>query len=128
MMAPEKLSGMASSECGVEMAGFYATTMDAPRRLSEITLHPTLIAQCEVQGNILFLACQNKIAFGYLDTRLATFRRDPSKFFVDLPLFLRSLKARAVLAMNLSESFGNMTLTLVYVPPPALDDSGEPGA
>lgn len=117
MMVGALTSGSADSGCGVVIAGFFCPTHEFPMKLAELMKDfndPNLrIAQCESNGYITFLASQKGIP-SPVKTTAATLRREPSKLFSDLGLFLKKLRACYIDQMALSESYGNITLTILY--------------
>lgn len=129
MMQTVRLEGSAESGYGVRLSGFHCPAFNAAKKLAELAFIGTrarLIRQCESNGQQTFLLCEDPPELINAPRKLATFRREPDKFFLDLDLFLKSLKAAAIYDMALSESHGALALTLLYVT--ADQDSGSSSA
>lgn len=121
MMQDLQLSGSAESGFGVTLTGFHSSTQNFPKQLAERVL-PSLyacrIAQAESAGFQMFLRAENRQGTYAGDQKTASFRREPHKFFPDLPEFLRTCRVRSVDDMVLTESYGSYSLTLLYTEAP----------
>ena len=115
MMGGVLTSGISDSGYGATIGGFYGSGIDFIRNLQNLkSKMPEIdrIVQYEENGFIAMLA-----AFGYpskAPLSMASFRREPHKFFNDLSQFLRSTKARTIVDLQLTGSLGSMCLTILY--------------
>lgn len=128
MMQGLQLEGDAASGYGVRISGFYAPTLEVPERLAKQVISPhssfrQQIVQCEANGYVMFLLCESEAVLPDEPVRLAVFRREPHLFFSQLSRFLFSLRARQIKSAALSESYGAVTLTLLYRAAPESGDS-----
>lgn len=117
MMQTATTEGLADSGLGVRIWGFYSQNHEVSKKLSEIPkdFYTSRIVQAESNGYLGLVAIENTcVATGR--TELAIFRREPHKFFADLGDWLLKLKCAYVADLFLSESYGSLTLTLLYIP------------
>lgn len=126
MMQQEQLHGSGESGYGVRLSGFYCKSQDFARRMKELMVpcsEAGAIAQSEVNGYLMFLRAESELPDNGTPVFIGTYRREAHRFFPDLPEFLRSLKAKSVVDMTLTESYGGFSLTLLYVPAPSLQET-----
>lgn len=119
MMAGVILGGIAESGYGITLAGFHCPNIEVGARLQELLAkldRPSDIAQFENNGYTTLLLCARSGLSIPLDVKVAMFRREPHKFFQDLPEFLKSTKAQFVDRMILIGSLGSISLTVLYRP------------
>ena len=119
MMASVKTSGSAESGYGISLHGFHCPTLEFQARLDELTKNLYSFNDCvqfEENGHIVFLALKRESSIIPAHRQAATFRREPHKFFLDLPAFLARTKAQFVDRLCLSGSLGSISLTLLYRP------------
>ena len=124
MMAGILTEGSAESGYGISLKGFYCPNAEYPGRLEVLYAKSGFINDFvvfEVNGYTLFLAAKRESYQVPLDRKIVTFRREPHKFFADLPAFLAKTKAQFIDRMTLSGSLGSISLTLLYRP---VNDSG----
>lgn len=117
MMAGLQLEGEAASGYGVRLVGFHSNNANFAKKLDEVCQKEkelSLFSQCENNGYVTFIACSQDSPRTVADTHVASLRREPHKLFVDLGTFLRQLKARHILQLELSGSLGALTLTVFY--------------
>ena len=117
MMAGFLTEGSAESGYGIGLHGFYCPNAEYPGRLE--TLYKRLgfindFATHESNGYILFLAVKRESYQIPIDRKMITYRREPHKFFQDLPGFLAKTKAQLIDRMSLSGSLGYISLTILY--------------
>jgi hypothetical protein len=127
MMQKDVLAGSEESGYGSRISGFYCRVQDFARNISDVLPKDqslNRIAQSEVNGWQLVVVSESEpIPAPFTPVFCATYRREPHKFFPDLGLFLRSLRAKCIVDMALSESYGSFSLTLLYVQAPSLSDA-----
>lgn len=123
MMEPPRLEGAADSGFGVVLSGFHAATTEFAKKLAQ---HPVtsfsgirslFFRQVEMLGYVMLLVCDQepRKAFHELGSyQMSTYRREPYLFFVDLPEFLQKRRVRFIHDFQLTESYGAITLTLLY--------------
>lgn len=119
MMAGVQMEGSADSGYGVRIAGFHCPVMEFGKRLEALKISLGSIQdieQIEINGHIMLLAMNRESALIPSLKEVASFRREPHKFFQDLPKFLLSTKAQFIDRMVLSGSLGSISLTLIYRP------------
>jgi hypothetical protein len=119
MMAGIRMDGIAESGYGVTIAGFHCQTIDAPAKLSELlsrlSSKPTDFTTHEENGYVTFVAASVDANFLSTDgPEVVVYRREPHKFFIDLPKFIAATRAREVLRMSITGSLGSLSLTLLY--------------
>ena len=119
MMAGVKLEGIAESGYGVTIGGFHCPSIEFSGRLDELKKKMSVFydaVQWEENGHILFLALSRETTSIPYNKDIAVLRREPHRFFQDLPTFLLSTKAQFVDRMILSGSLGSVSLVLLYRP------------
>ena len=124
MMQGFLTEGSADSGYGISLKGFYCPNVEYPGRLDALYAKAGFIndfVTFEVNGYTLFLAVKRESYQVPLDRKIVTFRREPHKFFADLPAFFAKTKAQFIDRMTLSGSLGSISLTLLYRP---VNDSG----
>ena len=118
MMRSQKNSGSAESGRGVSIAGFYVPNGEVQEKLktidseqgpfSEIALH-------EAEGWTTFIgATPGDESLNPNRFRVASFRRESHKFFEDLSAWFFRIKATHVHRLNISQSSGFISLTILY--------------
>jgi len=121
MMAGLQMEGVAESGYGIKLSGFHCSALEFPKKLGDFTkdgVTPGKISQCESNSYVSFLMCSREGLHTPAQVKIATFRREPHRFFIDLATWLRSTRAMFVDDMILSQSYGSLTLTLMYRPAP----------
>jgi hypothetical protein len=121
MMAGPKTSGVAESGYGVKIAGFFGPVRDFANNLrvvQDALKSPGLIATCEQEGYVTFLAVQNETALVFANESIAFYRRETDKFFAGLTAFLASIKAQHITSIAICGSGGSLCLSVVYNPTP----------
>lgn len=116
MMSAPVLEGVAESGYGVRLAGFHIRRADYAKRLAEFQeKFPAVMTMAvwESDGYVTFLGGTTDRSGVYVPSQPAVFIREPHKFFIDLPAFLRSTRALWIHQMLLSGSLGSITLTLL---------------
>jgi len=113
------LSGKAETGYGVTLAGFHSPTLQFAAKLAE--LESTIgriddFATTEDNGWVTAIALHRETTALPPTKKLATFRREPHKFFQDLPKFMYSTKAVYVDRIFLTGSLGSVSFTLLYRP------------
>jgi hypothetical protein len=123
MMQGFLTEGSADSGYGMSLKGFYCQNAEVPGRLEALYAKGFIndFVTFEVNGYTLFLAVKRESCQVPLDRKIATYRREPHKFFADLPAFFAKTKAQYIDRMTLSGSLGSISLTLLYRP---VNDSG----
>ena len=119
MMQGFLTEGSADSGYGMSLKGFYCPNAEYPGRLEVLYAKAGFIndfVAFEVNGYTLFLASKRESYQVPLDRKIATYRREPHKFFSDLQPFLAKTKAQYIDRMTLSGSLGSISLTLLYRP------------
>ena len=121
MMAGIQTEGTAESGFGIRIAGFHCGTFEFGGRLESLKSKirgPDKIVQWEDNGYTMFLALKDDNAVKNLTqlSKIATFRREPHRFFSDLPKWLMSTKAQHIEQVLLSGSLGSISLTILYRP------------
>jgi hypothetical protein len=119
MMAGLQMEGKADSGYGVLIQGFHGTTAEFPGKLAALQASipsPIDIAVSEDNGYATCLVWERGHDFIPSERKVAYFRREFHKFFIDLPKFVASTKAQYVDRMILSGSLGSISLTLLYRP------------
>lgn len=123
MMAGVILEGIAQSGYGVTIGGFHCMSIEFGERFEELKkkmISPTDVVQWESEGHIMLLAMCRE-SYNIPGRReITVLRREPHRFFQDLPKFLSSSKAQFVDRMILSGSLGSISLTLLYRPAESL--------
>lgn len=117
MMAGVTLSGTAESGYGIRIGGFHAPVSEFAARMKELrqSLSPIDdISVIENNGYVTFIALAQEDVFVPAEKLIATMCHEPHKFFLNLPKFLASTKARNVDRMILTGSLGSISLTLLY--------------
>lgn len=120
MMAGIRLEGAADSGYGVRLVGFHVQMPDFPSRLDALSKSTSVFecAQAENNGWITFLAQEWRPVEETENfdgpKKIAVFRREPHRFFLDLGEFLKKTRACFVDQILLSDSLGSVTLTMVY--------------
>ena len=124
MMQGFLTEGSAVSGYGITLCGFYCPNVEYSGRLESLYTRQGFIndfVTFEVNGYILFLAAKREAYQVPLDRKIITYRREPHKFFSDLPAFFAKTKAQYIDRMTLSGSLGSISLTLLYRP---VNDTG----
>lgn len=119
MMQGFLTEGSAESGYGMSLKGFYCPNAQYAERLDALYAKAGFIndfATFEVNGYVLFLAAKRESCQVSIDRKIATYRREPHKFFADLPAFFAKTKAQFIDRMTLSGSLGSISLTLLYRP------------
>lgn len=118
-MAGLQMEGIADSGYGVTLGGFHCPAVEFPSRLEDLKSRfgPFRdVCVREENGYVTFLAYARETPVIPQGIEIQTFRREPHKFFVDLPRFLLKTRAQFVDRMVLSGSMGSLSLTLLYRP------------
>ena len=113
------MAGKAESGYGVTLAGFHCPIIQIAAKLSELEASIGRIddfAVTEDNGWATCVALHRETTALPPTKKMATFRREPHKFFQDLPKFLYSTKAVYVDRIGLSGSLGSVSFTLLYRP------------
>lgn len=122
MMAPAQLEGVADSGFGILLHGFHAPVQEAPARLdalkSKLSGRAREIAFVEDNGYVTCLVVERRTPAIPSNSEFAMFRREPHRFFIDLPKFIASTRAQLVDRLILSGSLGSVSLVLLYRPAP----------
>jgi hypothetical protein len=121
MMGGLQMSGQASSGYGVTLSGFYCPNAEVAVRIQEMDSKEgpfQTIASVELNGHTLFVAGKSDPNSFPETAKIAIFRREPHKFFSDLPRFLYSLRAKSIDGISVSGSLGSVCLTILYRPMP----------
>jgi hypothetical protein len=124
MMQGFLTDGIADSGYGIILHGFYGPNAEYAGRLDALYAKAGWVndfVTFEVNGYILFLASKRESYQVPIDRKIVTYRREPHKFFADLPAFFSKTKAQFIDRMTLSGSMGSISLTLLYRP---VNDSG----
>jgi hypothetical protein len=124
MMQGFLTEGSADSGYGMSLKGFYCPNAEYPGRLEALYAKAGFIndfVTFEVNGYTLFMAAKRESYQVPLDRKIVTYRREPHKFFQDLPAFFAKTKAQFIDRMTLSGSMGSISLTLLYR---TVNDSG----
>ena len=119
MMQGFLTEGSAESGYGISLHGFYCPISEYPARMDALYAKAGFVndfVTFEVNGYVLFLAAKRETYQIPMDRKIVTFRREPHKFFQDLPGFLAKTKAQMIDRMSLSGSLGSISLTLLYRP------------
>ena len=121
MMQGFRMEGTAESGFGVVLSGFHASVTEAGSKIQ--ALHekfPTArqIMAWEDNGYLSYLAlCEERDTL-LTAPRILCYRREPHKFFVDLPRVLASTRAQKILSLSLTGSLGSLSLVMLYRPAP----------
>jgi len=124
MMAGPQLSGSAESGYGIRLSGFHCASRDFAVNADFIAKDiqgGAKISQCEMEGHVAFLIATRDGLSIPAETKLATYRREPHKFFIDLAHFIKSTRACFIDDMVLTSSSGSLCLTILYRPAPVQD-------
>ena len=119
MMAGIQTSGSAESGFGISLHGFHCKTLELSARLDELISrigYANDFTTFEENGYVTFLAMTRESYQIPDKKKIVTFRREPHKFFADLPSFLSKSKAQFIDRMALTGSLGSISLTLLYRP------------
>lgn len=121
MMAGIMLQGSADSGYGINLSGFHCPTAEYGGRLQELQDKQDAgkivdIVSFEDNGYVTVVYLRREGLVIPSRSKMATLRREPHKFFVDLPEFLRKTKAQFVDRMTLTGSLGSISLTVLYRP------------
>lgn len=115
MMAPPVLEGIAENGSGVLLGGFHGKVLEFAGHLDEFKKKFGLmdeVAQFEIEGHVLFMATRNFLLKS--PDNVAVFRREPHKFFQDLPKFLYSLSTDSISGISVSGSLGVVSLLVHF--------------
>lgn len=123
MMQSLILNGKAESGYGVTIVGFHDEVGKFNARLEELKSQVDPIHNIETFEYNGYATCliSSQEKFSREKPQVAIFRREPHKFFQDLPKFLSSTKAAVIDNMILSGSLGSISLTLLYRPCEGVD-------
>lgn len=116
MMQGVQTFGSADSGFGVTLAGFHCPNIEFAARMEvcEKAFGPFMdFAKCEENGFVTFVGYRRDALGLSGTTLLATYRREPHKFFTDLQKFLSSTKATGIERLSLSCSLGSVSLTIL---------------
>lgn len=119
MMAGVLTEGRADSGYGVMMAGFHTEVRLLGGKLAEWKEKFGAVddvVSFEDSGYVTFLFYRRE-PFDLADEgrfRVETFRREPHRFFADLPGFLRRVQARSIRRFILTGSLGSISLTILF--------------
>lgn len=127
MMAGVIMQGSADSGYGITLEGFHCPTSEYGARMAEIQKKVTEsritdIYCYEDNGYATALVLRKEQGLPVPQkSKIATFRREPHKFFQDLPAFFKTTKAQFIDRMTLTGSLGSISLTVLYRP---IDEPG----
>ena len=118
MMAGIQMSGSGESGFGITLSGFHCPTIEFGARLHELEKKIVIkdFVQWEDSGYITFIAMSRDTYAIPEERKIATFRREPHKFFQDLPKFLAGTRAQFIDRMVVTASMGSLSLTVLYRP------------
>lgn len=119
MMSPAALEGTADSGYGITLAGFHCPVIEFGKKQGELLAkfpEPHDIVSHEDNGYVTFLAIKREPSIFSGKREMRTFRREPHKFFQDLPRFLSSTRAEFIDRMILTGSLGSISFTILYRP------------
>lgn len=122
MMAGIMLQGSADSGYGISLAGFHCPTSEYGARMTDLQKQVsesriTDIVSFEDNGYVTAIVLRKEPGLPTPQkSKIATFRREPHKFFQDLPDFVRKTKAQFVDRMTITGSLGSISLTVLYRP------------
>lgn len=123
MMQGIQNSGTAESGFGVALSGFHCPNLEVPGRLAEL-LDSNPQAPCDIEvveqnGYCTVLVAWQRDRIVDLDgVQITVFRREPHRFFVDLPKMLAQTRAGSLERMVLTGSLGSVSLVLMTRPAP----------
>ena len=127
MMTGIQTEGKAESGYGITIGGFYCPTHEFAGRFEALkkTMPPCRdFAIHEEQGYVMVLVMSRSNPNIPQGLELETYRREPHKFFADLPKFLAKTRAQFVDRMILTGSLGSISLTLLYRPVQEVREAG----
>lgn len=120
MMQGYQMSGSAETGYGLTVSGFHCPVMQFGSELQTLLERTTGevvdVVQFEDNGysTLLLLSSDGRPADLSGLTRIASYRREPHRFFQDLPKAISPLKIKQVLKLSLSGSLGSLQLILLY--------------
>ncbi len=119
MMAPPVLEGAAESGFGVKMGGFHCPVIEYGKRILDLLAkYPDAsdVVSHEENGYVTAIVMSREMTHFPAERVIGVYRREPHKFFQELPRFLASTKAQYVDRLVLTGSLGSISLTLLYRP------------
>jgi hypothetical protein len=117
MMPGVQSQGSADSGYGIAIHGFHCPVSELNARLDELKSRVKALNDIEAweyNGFVMVLVLERNAYALPPKREVAVLRREPHKFFQDLPKFLSSTKAQFVDRMILTGSMGSISLTLLY--------------
>jgi hypothetical protein len=116
MMAPAQLEGEVIGE-GFSLFGFHHSILEFPKKLQELCQKKQIqkFSQIEENGYVTFLGLsETEPRFFSKDIKCACYRREPHKFFIELPAFIHRYMIGRIVDFKLSTSHGSITLTILF--------------
>ena len=117
MMASPVLEGIFENSNGVKIGGFHCRVMEVAGRLEDFKKkfgRIDLVFQHELEGHVLFVAVQNFKGSGTLTRDVTYYRREPHRFFQELPRFFSSLSCENIHAVSVSGSMGVLSMVIDF--------------
>jgi len=118
MMQAVVLQGEASNDSGlVKLAGFITNSGDISKKCEEVFPPDSgwrKLAHTESNGRMMLLALQSPTDAPYIPRKVAVYRREDHKFFVDLSFIFQRLAIATIDDVTVSESHGSFSMVLLY--------------